>query len=384
MASEWERMWRRPFDRPELVWETEMADTKIAPVKGNDLTAPKLASAVAKLGQQLKQAQTPAEVAAIETAAAALRDLAKRAHLSREEQNRAGEVVLDSARTGGRMLKTMREEGTRQTGGGSPLQRIRVTPTLVDLGLSDSAISAQQRAFRWSCIGQLPENLYSDFKRDIVASSNDAVLTMAGAIAFFKKWKREQDLKEQARAIAAGEFQTGVGPYDVIVYDPPWPYGTQETYHPDTRRGSTPYPEMSLEEIAADGEREISAKGVEDCILWLWTTHKFMRHSFPLLDRWGFSDKMIVTWEKQKMGLGRWLRSKSEFCIMAVRGSPATQLTNQTTMVHGDMREHSRKPDEFYEMIESLCLGVRRYDRFTREARPTWDGGGNEPEKFNG
>ena len=82
-----------------------------------------------------------------------------------------------------------------------------------------------------------------------------------------------------------------------------------------------------------------------------------MRHSFPLLDRWGFANKQIVTWEKQKIGLGSWLRSKTEFCIMAVRGSPAIHLTNQSTIVHGAAREHSRKPDEFYELVE-LCAWV--------------------------
>jgi N6-adenosine-specific RNA methylase IME4 len=251
---------------------------------------------------------------------------------------------------------------------------------LVDLGLAEKTAAANARAKRWELIRQLPENLYVEFKQAIIEKNNDSVLTVAGAIAYVRKWKRERDLAEQRAAIAKGEFTVGAGPYDVIVCDPPWPYGTQ--YNSEGRRAANPYPEMSLEEIAADGDVEIAAKAAPDCILWLWTTHRFMRHSFPLLDRWGFADKQIVTWEKQKIGLGSWLRSKTEFCIMAVRGSPAIHLTNQSTIVHGAAREHSRKPDEFYELVESLCLGVRRYDRFTREPRAAWDGGGNQTEKF--
>ena len=81
------------------------------------------------------------------------------------------------------------------------------------------------------------------------------------------------------------------------------------------------------------------------------------------------------------MGLGRWLRSQSEFCIMAVKGKPAVKLTNQTTVIHGERREHSRKPDEFYKLVETLCMG-RRLDYFSRERRPGWAQLGSEPEKF--
>jgi N6-adenosine-specific RNA methylase IME4 len=134
---------------------------------------------------------------------------------------------------------------------------------------------------------------------------------------------------------------------------------------------------MSLEEIA-----EIDLPAADDCVLWLWTTHKFMRHSFNLLDGWGFQDKAIVTWVKDRMGLGSWLRSQSEFCIMAVKGRPIIQLSNQTTIVHGPLREHSRKPDEFYDMVDSLCVG-RKIDWFSRETRTGWVQFGNDEGKFN-
>jgi N6-adenosine-specific RNA methylase IME4 len=111
---------------------------------------------------------------------------------------------------------------------------------------------------------------------------------------------------------------------------------------------------------------------------------------------WGFKDKMVVTWVKNRMGTGKSLRSRSEFCIMAVRGKMLVHLTNQTTaleaeieeeisdVLHGPMREHSRKPDEFFEMVEELCLGVRRYERFGREQCTGWDVGGNTPAMFKG
>lgn len=195
-----------------------------------------------------------------------------------------------------------------------------------------------------------------------------------------KKFLRSLEIDEQRKRIKQGEVVSPDGPFDVIVLDPPWPYGTQDQYDPHGLRGSTPYPEMSLEEIAS---QSVSEKAKDDCILWLWTTHKFMRHSFPLLDVWGFEDKAILTWAKDKMGTGRWLRSQSEFCILSVRGKPPIDLTNQTTVLNAPMREHSRKPDEFFDMVEKYCLGADRVDWFAREGRPGWAVGGNDTERFN-
>jgi len=191
-----------------------------------------------------------------------------------------------------------------------------------------------------------------------------------------KKEKREKDIAEQKKLIEEGSAILPQGKYDIIVIDPPWPYGTD--YNPSGRRASSPYPEMELEDI-----EQLDIPSTDDSILFLWTTHNFMRHSFKLLDAWGFREVSIITWVKDRMGLGSWLRSQSEFCIMAVKGKPTVNLTNQTTIVNGPLREHSRKPDEFYEMIDSLCIG-RKLDYFSREERPGWASFGNDVGRFNG
>jgi N6-adenosine-specific RNA methylase IME4 len=106
-----------------------------------------------------------------------------------------------------------------------------------------------------------------------------------------------------------------------------------------------------------------------------------MKYSFELLDNWGFRDVAILTWVKHKMGLGSWLRSQSEFCIMAVKGKPKVNLTNQTTVIYGKLREHSRKPDEFYKMVDELCVGYK-IDWFSREKREGWRQYGSETDRF--
>lgn len=167
------------------------------------------------------------------------------------------------------------------------------------------------------------------------------------------------------------------GKYRCIAMDPPWPYGTE--YDKDTRRVASPYPEMSLEDIA----KKAAPPAADSCVLWLWTTHKFMRECFPLLDGWGFEEKAIVTWDKDTLGIGHWLRSSTEFCIMAVKGSPKTMGQSERTLIRAKPREHSRKPDEFYAFFERVCPQGPRYDMFSREAREGWDQWGNEPDKFS-
>jgi len=200
-------------------------------------------------------------------------------------------------------------------------------------------------------------------------------MTLPKAKKKHKERKRKEEIKQQRQDIAEGKSNLPQGVFEIIAIDPPWPYGTE--YDADGRRAANPYPEMSLEEIQA-----IKLPAAADCVLWLWTTHKFMRHSFALLDAWGFRDVAILTWVKDRMGLGSWLRSQSEFCIMAVKGKPTISLSNQTTVINGAMREHSRKPDEFYQMVDSLCVG-RKLDYFSRQEREGWAVFGNDTGRFD-
>lgn len=170
------------------------------------------------------------------------------------------------------------------------------------------------------------------------------------------------------------------GPYRVIVADPPWPYEVRE--EDPSHRGVSPYPTMSIEQICAEAEK-VRAIAHDDCVLWLWTTNAHMFHAGTVLAAWGFENKTILTWVKDKMGMGNWLRGQTEHCIMAVRGSPTVTITNQTTVLHAPVREHSRKPDEeFLPFVERLCPAPRYAYLFSRTERERWDCHGDEVGKF--
>ncbi len=202
-----------------------------------------------------------------------------------------------------------------------------------------------------------------------------AEVLVRGEVDGVREAVRKLEIQALQAKAAQSPPQPPAGEYDVIVVDPPWPYGS--VYDADGFRAASPYPEMSLEAIKA-----IRLPAARDSIVFLWTTHRFMRYAFEVLDAWGYREVAIITWVKDRMGLGTWLRSQSEFCIMAVRGQPKVCLTNQTTVVYGKLREHSRKPDEFYALVESLCPHARKLDYFAREPRAGWAVYGLEPEKF--
>ena len=104
------------------------------------------------------------------------------------------------------------------------------------------------------------------------------------------------------------------------------------------------------------------------------------RRSHRCSTRGGFEPKTILTWAKDKMGTGDWLRGQTEHVVMAVRGKPIVTLTNQThAAARAPVRGHSQKPVEFYDLVESLCPAPRYADLFSRyRHNDKWDCHGDE------
>ena len=168
----------------------------------------------------------------------------------------------------------------------------------------------------------------------------------------------------------------GRGPYRVIVADPPWE--NKNRGDDPSHLSVPPYPTMSVAEICA---MDVASIAHADCILWLWVTNFYMRDGFDVLDAWGFEHRTILTWNKPNhCGFGDWLFGQTEHAIMAIRGRPVVTLSNQTTRLDAPARRgHSRKPPEFYSLVESLCPAPRYADLFSRyQHNDKWDCHGDE------
>jgi N6-adenosine-specific RNA methylase IME4 len=174
--------------------------------------------------------------------------------------------------------------------------------------------------------------------------------------------------------------------YDVIVADPPWDF---ENYSDaGTKKGADPhYAVMPLEAIKALPVHEL-ARG--DCLLLLWTTGWAIAtgQAQDVARTWGFTPITEIVWLKRypsgkaRVGTGYRVRTMHEPILVCAVGNPQHKPFPST--FDGIAREHSRKPDEFYDIVLSHTpQAIRRADLFSRQTRPGFDGWGNEYGKFD-
>lgn len=171
--------------------------------------------------------------------------------------------------------------------------------------------------------------------------------------------EKKEEIKEIRNRII--EAEPVEGKYDVVILDPPWAYGRE--YDPQGSRVASPYPEQTKDEIYKTCERFFK----DDCVLWLWTTHQFIWEAKELIDAWGFEYKATMVWDKESMGMGAWLRMQCEFCLLAVKGDPIFHNTSVRDIIRSKRREHSRKPEEFYEIVKKVSDGASIFEYYSRE-----------------
>ena len=212
---------------------------------------------------------------------------------------------------------------------------------------------------------------------EIVAKGEREILEAAKRIRLHKAEVRRAEMQ----AIAATSVHIPAGKFSTIVIDPPWPMEKIERdVAPD--QVAFDYPTMSEDQLAAF---PVAGMAADDCHLFCWTTHKFLPMSLRLLDVWGFRYVLTMVWHKpggfQPFGLPQY---NCEFAIYARRGTPIFADTKAFNVCfQAPRREHSRKPDEFYDVIRRVTTGPR-IDVFSREARDGFDVYGNETNKFAG
>lgn len=172
--------------------------------------------------------------------------------------------------------------------------------------------------------------------------------------------------------------------YDVICADPPWRFRTWGE-HNQTKSASRHYDLMRTEDIASLPVGKLAQK---DCVLLLWATGAMLPHALDVMRAWGFAYKSEMNWRKVtangkvRMGTGYWCRSMHEPILVGTIGKP-TKVSGFPSTFDGIAREHSRKPEEFFALVEKHTTGLRRLELFSRQSRPGWDAFGNEVGKFD-
>lgn len=172
--------------------------------------------------------------------------------------------------------------------------------------------------------------------------------------------------------------------YDLIVCDPPWPFDAYSNKG-NHKSAAAHYDLMSIDDIVALPVANLAQR---DCLMLMWVTAPRLVESLRVMAAWGFTYKSNIVWRKTtpagkvRMGTGYWARTMHESVLIGTMGKPG-KFSAFPSLFDGIAREHSRKPEEFYALVNKHTDGLRRADLFARQSRTGFDAWGNEATKFD-
>jgi N6-adenosine-specific RNA methylase IME4 len=197
-----------------------------------------------------------------------------------------------------------------------------------------------------------------------------------------KQRQKVAEVKEYAASVMDAPPLTKA--YNVIYADPPWQYTTSGGFN--TLPGVTDlhYATMPIQDICSYlDDQQIKVR--DNAVLFLWVTNPFLEIALRVVSAWGFTYKTNIVWRKtdlRRLGVGYYVRGQHELLYICTRGS-FTPLDKHitppiTSVIEAPLGEHSQKPSEVYDIIESLYSGCTYLELFAREERAGWDRMGNE------
>jgi len=197
-------------------------------------------------------------------------------------------------------------------------------------------------------------------------------------------------IRDELQSDIAEDLRNFVGNkrFGTILADPPWQFqnrtGKVAPEHARLARYST----LTLPEIKS---LPVVHAAAPVCHLYLWVPNALMPEGLEVMKSWGFQYKSNIVWHKIRKdggpdgrGVGFYFRNVTELLLFGVRGKNARTLDPGRTQVNflaTRKREHSRKPDEQYELIESCSPGPR-LELFARGNRARWTAWGNQAEEY--
>lgn len=175
--------------------------------------------------------------------------------------------------------------------------------------------------------------------------------------------------------------------FSTILVDPPWQFENRTGKMAPEHKRLSRYPTLSLKEIM-----EIPVAEVADTPshLYLWVPNALLPQGLEVLQAWGFRYKANIVWHKTRKdggpdgrGVGFYFRNTTELLLFGIRGKLRTLAAGrrQVNIICSRKREHSRKPDEQYPIIES-CSPAPYLEMFARGPRSGWTVWGNQAEEY--
>jgi len=176
--------------------------------------------------------------------------------------------------------------------------------------------------------------------------------------------------------------------FATVLADPPWQFQNRTGKMAPEHKRLQRYPTMSLQEIK---DLPVEAIVEDTAHLYLWVPNALLAEGTQVMEHWGFTYKTNLIWYKirkdggpDRRGVGFYFRNVTEIILFGVRGKNARTLQpgrSQENIISSRKREHSRKPDEQYELIET-CSSWPRIELFARGPRKGWFVWGNQAEEY--
>ncbi|PLS85491.1 MAG: hypothetical protein CYG60_12300 [Actinobacteria bacterium] len=188
------------------------------------------------------------------------------------------------------------------------------------------------------------------------------------------------ELKRQIVAAKRAALDASMpdGVYRVIYADPPWEYansglgGSAESH----------YPTMSTDDLCGDFADDVKARAADDAVLFMWATNPLLTDAIRVMEAWGFEYKTNLAWVKNQATYGKlgfYVRGKHELLLVGVRGSMIPEEERRPeSVVAAPLGKHSKKPHEFYELVESMYPSGPYLELFARNKRSGWSSFGNQ------
>ncbi len=176
--------------------------------------------------------------------------------------------------------------------------------------------------------------------------------------------------------------------FSTVLADPPWQFQNRTGKMAPEHKRLSRYPTLTLQEIK-DIPVEAAVKNTAH--LYLWVPNALLAEGLQVLECWGFTYKTNLIWYKirkdggpDRRGVGFYFRNVTEMILFGVRGKNARTLQpgrSQENIISSQKREHSRKPDEQYALIESCSPGPY-LEMFARGNRTNWHSWGNQADDY--
>jgi len=189
---------------------------------------------------------------------------------------------------------------------------------------------------------------------------------------------------------AADDFKASItGQFSTILADPPWQFQNRTGKMAPEHKRLARYSTLTLSDIKEIPVADVAAPASH---LYLWVPNALLAEGLSVMGAWGFTYKSNIVWHKIRKdggpdgrGVGFYFRNVTELVLFGVRGSMRTLPPGRTQVnfLATQKREHSRKPDEFYDIVESCSPGPY-LELFARHRREGWENWGNEVPESEG